>query len=545
MKKRFLPIAMTILLVMALIPFGGITLADSGEYTAYIAGQVDIDVSTAVEEWGIENLPDASTTVTIGEEATISMSFDEPIKFTGNWTGITIDIPIESDLHAGTTGAKILSFKTDGKDHGSRVVPIINRDGGGNLCIDIARQWGGDYDPYDLAGMEPFSSLEIIFIVPNEPSDTFTAFLEGQFDTDVNDEFPEWGLVTEDGRLAETEFVIGEEATISYKFDSPVKFTGNWTGITTNVWVIGRDSAASTNAKILSFVVDGEDLGSREVPLINRDGGGFLSFDIARVWGAEEYADGPYDAYGLTNMEPFTEIEITFIVENNPVQTVDPPPEMSDDFATSGNAWIGGTFLTDEGIFDWIPYEDQSVAFELGVPFTVTLDFGSDTQTHGEADWGFISVVQTDIMDSAINYDAFIESILVDGRSVFFDASVIEVGFDAGVRISLTNGWTDTPVVSGVNEIGTFSKLEVTMVFVAYGEENPFGDAGVVDEFTPPPSVEAITPPPARTDDDGGSSDSEGLPGWVIPVIIGAVVVVAVVVIVIITRGKKNSVSGS
>jgi hypothetical protein len=518
MKKRLLPITLAIMLLMTFIPFGPAALAESFEAT--LMGQLDSDVSDAVPEWGIGDIPEATVAFEKFVPATISMEFSEPIKFTGNWTGISTNVPVDDDAHAQAIGGQILSFIVDGEDLGAKIVPLINRDDAGYLTIDIARQWGGDYDAYDLAGMDPFSTLEITFVIGHQ------ATLMGQLDTDVSDSIPEWGF----GDIPEATayFSVGEPATISMEFSTPIKFTGNWTGIATSIPVSSDEDAETSGARITSFKVDGNELGSRPVPLINRDDAGFMTIDIARQWG------GNYDAYGLADMDPFSSLEITFIVEEMPVGE-ESDTVVSGDFAMAGNAWIGGTFLTDEGEFDWIPFEDQQTPFEIGVPFTVTLDLGSETQTHGEADWGFICVVQTDIMDSHLFYDAFIEKILVDGREIFFVPGNIEIGSDNGVRISLTNGWTDDPVVEGPRDIGTFSKLEVVMVFTQADAENPFGNITEEPEpLPPPPPIERPdpTPPPAASNDGG-------LPGWVIPVIIVGVVIVIGAAVFFIMKNKK------
>jgi hypothetical protein len=138
-------------------------------FTATLLGQLDTDVSTVVDEWGIGYLEDASVGFSIGQEAIIHMTFDEPIKFTGNWAGIATNIPVIGNADAESTGARILHFVVDGNDLGSREVSLINRYESGYMTIDIARQGDVSHDAYDLAGMEPFSTLEIVFIVENMP----------------------------------------------------------------------------------------------------------------------------------------------------------------------------------------------------------------------------------------------------------------------------------------------------------------------------------------------------------------------------------------
>jgi len=534
MKKRLIPITLALTLLLTLIPIRPTALA-SGEFTATLMGQLDADVSDAVDEWGIGDLPDASVSFNLGEIVTISMEFPEPIKFTGNWTGISTDVPVNDDDHAESIGGTILNFVVDGNDLGSRNVPLIDRDDEGFLTIDIARQWGGDWDAYDLAGMDPFTTLEITFFVGG-----FLATLMGQLDADVSDAVDEWGI----GDLpdASVVFRLGEEATISMEFPEPIKFTGNWTGISTTIPVESDEDAESTGAHITSFIVDGEELGSRPVPLINRDEAGFLTIDIARQWG------GDWDAYDLAGMDPFTTLEISFVVPTLAVG-VDDPVGAIVTIPPGGNVWFAGTVLyegrTDDlepADNDWYEFTEQAMPFEFGVPFTLSLDLGAETATHGVAVWdGYIFVVETDVVDLAPTlFDAAIESILVDGSPVSFDPFVVEVGADRGIRVPLTSGWADEPVLPGYHSIGTFSTLEITLAIWIYGEqENPFGELDEPDEPAPTP-----TPPPIVRPDDveppPAADDQEGLPGWVIPVIIGGVVLIAVIIFVVVMVNKKK-----
>ncbi|MCL2002823.1 MAG: hypothetical protein FWG72_02325 [Oscillospiraceae bacterium] len=370
----------------------------------------------------------------------------------------------------------------------------------------------------------------------------YTATLMGQLDADVSTSVDEWGLG--DLPSASVSFSLGAEATIVMEFDEPIKFTGNWTGISTDIPVADDAEAEAFLGGIISFKVDGVELGSREVPMVNRDGGGFLTIDVARQWG------GNYDAYDLAGMAPFSKLEITFLLGDEVNFDADGGSAAPPAAVTGGYAWIGGTFLTEEGDFDWVPFEDQKVAFELGVPFTVTLDFGSGTNTHGEASWGYITVVQTDMMASASEFSAYIDSIIVDGRSINFYEENIEVGFDGGVRISLTNAWSDDPVVASPAIIGEFSKMEVTMAFMASDADAPIFPAA-------PPPVDVDPEPGADTDNVAGRDDtaaleiapdvsfreepdSGGLPGWLIALIIAGGAVIIAVVVVVVMKGKKK-----
>jgi hypothetical protein len=373
---------------------------------AMLGALVSVQMVFAVGEWEIGDYEGNSVEFSFGEEATISLEFDEPIKFTGNWTGITTDIPVEGDTDAESTGAIITAFILDGEDLGEKAVPVIDRDDSGLLTIDIARQWAGDYDDFEIAGRE-FSSIEITFIVPNAPdsfeddTDTFTAKLEGQLDV------------------------------------AP---------------------------------------------------------------------DEPDDAQ---------------------------PVEISSEPVLSGNAWIGGTFIDEcddedcECSFGWIEFTEQSTAFEVGEPFTVTLDFGSQTNTHGEAHWGYITVVQTDMMSIADNYDAFINSVRVDGEEILFNNESIEISVDDGIRISLTNTWSNDPVILSHDRIGEFYKLEVEMAFMLHGEQAPY--------FPANEGIEPVLGNSATVDAD------DDVPVFVIIIIaVGAAAAVIAVILIIVALSKKK-----
>ncbi|MCL1845889.1 MAG: hypothetical protein FWF77_08300 [Defluviitaleaceae bacterium] len=388
----------------------------------------------------------------------------------------------------------------------------------------------GKFFAFVLAFALLIASVPVLHAVAAE--DVFTATLMGQLDADVSDAVEEWGIG--DLEDASVDFSIGQEAIISMTFAEPIKFTGNWTGIGTNIPVLSDADAESTNAVITAFVVDGNDLGSREVPLIDRDEAGYLTIDIARQWG------GDYDAYDLAGMDPFSSIEITFIVNNMPTGVEDggAEPEIAvGGDVMGGNAWIGGTFWSDEeGEYYWVEYPEQSVPFEVGYPFTVVLDFSPGTNTHDEASFGYISVVQTDLDQPAGLFDVFVHSITTDGNAVRFEPDYAEVGHERGIRIPMTNVWSDTPMVDGPHRIGEFSRLEVTLALVMYGDPAPvFAEPITADIDTgdtdpaPEPSVDAVEDATDATADGGG-------PGIIIIVIVA---VLAIGVVLFLVMKKK------
>ncbi|MCL1883298.1 MAG: hypothetical protein FWF81_06050 [Defluviitaleaceae bacterium] len=170
MKLLALFISLTVL--VAIFPSANVSAAHD-VFTATFGGHLDMDVNDALGEWGIANLEDASVGFSIGVESFIFMSFDEPIRFTGNSVSISTNIPVLGDADAASTGARILSFAVDGNDLGERDVMPLQQDGDGegNMTIEIARsaEWGGWWDAYNLAEIEPFSTLAISFIVENLP----------------------------------------------------------------------------------------------------------------------------------------------------------------------------------------------------------------------------------------------------------------------------------------------------------------------------------------------------------------------------------------
>jgi len=360
-----------------------------------------------------------------------------------------------------------------------------------------------------LAMLAGFATVHTASGAVLEEGKTYTAQLLGQLEADFSADVGEWGLGEVEGN--EAKFKIGEEATISLEFEEAVKFTGNWTGISTNIAVFDDEDAVSANAKILAFIVDGEDLGAKAVPVIDRDGGGNLCIDIARQWG------GDYDDYDLAGMDPFTTIEIKFIVEKLPAKG-------------TNFAWIGGTFyLEDEDKVDWKEFDDQRVKFFVGEKFTAGFNLKEDKIEHDEADWpGWVLCVQTDIPESfAADYDVILHSITLDGEDLPFDKDLVKLGTDPkGLRLGLTNYWDSDAMFSTVGAFGEFSKLEVEMeIIAAEPTEGTDGNEG----------TDAATGDGEDGDED---EDDDGIPVWVWIAIIGGVV--ALIAIIAVVAKKKR-----
>jgi hypothetical protein len=342
--------------------------------------------------------------------------------------------------------------------------------------------------------------------------ETFTASFGAQFDKELNEEVGEWPDLSD----FDVEFTLGAETTITLEFDEPVALTGNFAGLNTDA------PYPDNTGDFISIKLDGVEI-SKNAAYVNSEGiDGGVRLTLFNAWNSDILSQ-PVD---IANFSPFTKLEITFVINEDdgtaaaavPV-VVEAPPA-----ATGGNAIIGGTFYDEEGVMEWVRFDQYAVPFEVGKPFSVVVDLGSETNTHGAASWGFITVIQTDMDTSPAGLDAYIERITVDGNNVMFNADNIEISNErgeGGIRISLTNGWADDPVVLSHERIGEFSKFEVVMAFVSYGD--------------PRPDFSAFALAPADDDDD---DDEGGFPMWAFFAFGGAAV--AIIIAVVAASKKKK-----
>ncbi|MCL2638116.1 MAG: hypothetical protein FWD48_07045 [Oscillospiraceae bacterium] len=149
-------------ILLAVAMFGALAVSASA-YTATIMGQMDTDVSDEIGEWDLENWAGASTSFEFGKPFTIKISFADFVAFSGNWTGISTNVPVNGDEEAAAIPVEI-SIKADGTTLSQSGLDLIDRDSSGFLTIDLARQWGGSYDHFGLAGRQ-FKELEITVTV--------------------------------------------------------------------------------------------------------------------------------------------------------------------------------------------------------------------------------------------------------------------------------------------------------------------------------------------------------------------------------------------
>ncbi|MCL2223448.1 MAG: hypothetical protein FWB96_00600 [Defluviitaleaceae bacterium] len=150
--------------------------------------------------------------------------------------------------------------------------------------------------------------------------DNFTATFHGRI-VDAGEE-----TTTADHEDASITFSFGEETILFMRFDEPVSFMSDYARITTNIPVIGTTDALSTGARLTNFILDGNEVQSAEIfPTMGGDG--FLVMAI----GGNEYSM-------LTGTDPFTTLEIHFLVANAPTGAECPeyePAEVYDITETS------------------------------------------------------------------------------------------------------------------------------------------------------------------------------------------------------------------
>jgi len=147
-RKNCLVLVIAVLfVVLTVMP----VIAAHDVYPTYLIGLSD-DMRSAVAD------------VPIGQEAVIFLTFDEPTSFSGEHVYILTTIPVIGNNDARSANAVITSLIVDGNDLGGGGLAVSG--GGGSLALDIARQ---GYDPFGIANLAPFTTLEIWVYVANYP----------------------------------------------------------------------------------------------------------------------------------------------------------------------------------------------------------------------------------------------------------------------------------------------------------------------------------------------------------------------------------------
>jgi hypothetical protein len=146
-------------IIVAIAMFGALAIGASAAYNAELLGQMNTDISELIGEWDFGDVAGNSVSFEMGKPFTLKLSFAEPVGFSGNWVGLSTNVPVADDEAAEAIPISI-SIKADGATLSQNGISMINRDNSGFLTIDLARQWGGDYDHFGLANLA-FSEIEI------------------------------------------------------------------------------------------------------------------------------------------------------------------------------------------------------------------------------------------------------------------------------------------------------------------------------------------------------------------------------------------------
>jgi len=137
-------------------------LMTTNTYAAVDAFHAGFSAMLSDENGTATELDDATTTFSIGEQAIIFARFDTPVKISGGNAWFNTNIPVIGDADAASTGAEILSFTIDGNEldiSGSQTTKAHVL--GDYLSIEI--------EPHIFANAEPFTMMEILFVVNNPP----------------------------------------------------------------------------------------------------------------------------------------------------------------------------------------------------------------------------------------------------------------------------------------------------------------------------------------------------------------------------------------
>ncbi|MDR2598780.1 MAG: hypothetical protein LBC73_00710 [Oscillospiraceae bacterium] len=351
--------------------------------------------------------------------------------------------------------------------------------------------------------------------VPASAEGEYKASFIAELDADFNSTVGE----TPDLSEFDITFDLSRAVSMIIEFDSPVRF-GDLAAIDTNIPFPGGLGVFTM------FRLDGREV-PIEAPYLSNagiDGGMRLT-----LWDKNNnnIENQPVD---LPEQGHFTKLEIRMYTT---IGSVD------------GNAWIGGTFSSPPtSAARMMEFKDQSVPIKIGIPFTAALNMGSDKIKHDSVDWGFLTVVQTDLAENMWSLlDASISQILVDGAAIPFNNENIRIGYENGVRISITDIFADDIPVVLPDIIVEFSVLEVMMEFTFRGfypvviEPPP-----TQPPETPPPDTPDnpdVTPPP-NTDDPSNGADvttddnKESIPWWFFLIV--ALGIAAIVLVVVGTK---------
>ena len=263
---------------------------------------------------------DAITTVTVTGDGQYTLSYSGDAVSAGEW-GTMYFKQSTTDSFAGK-GVKIVSIKLNGESYnvpsawttfnakGVTADNIIDCSFYNQWAADLATMNIGDTTGKDLATLE-VTSAEVVFEIGDAATEDagattpseYKAQMGAQFDTTVNATVGEWPDLS--GGAVKVE--LGKEATLTYTFDSEVKFAGNYVGVDTNF-----PYAADAVAKFVSVKVDGKDVTVGDAFLSAEGIDGGLRLTLTNLWNGD-ITTQPMDA---ASVPAFKTIEIKFIVES-------------------------------------------------------------------------------------------------------------------------------------------------------------------------------------------------------------------------------------
>ncbi|MDR2589579.1 MAG: hypothetical protein LBC71_01130 [Oscillospiraceae bacterium] len=546
MKKRLLPIVLAMILIMMMMPFGPSASAAAGN--AWIGGTFQNDDGDI--DW--VEYKDQSVEFNLNELFTVTADFGDEVNKhdDAGWGYIAV---VQTDLEGDPSLAVyIQSIVVDGNEIEFDASAAIAWDEGG-IRIPLTHVWRQDAgDPVVLDGPEAigeFSKLEVTLALIEEELLSGEAWIAGTFAED--EDSLDW-FEFKDQAVA---FKVGEEFTVTVDVGDDVWIHGDagWGYLAVINTDLSDILADFLSVEIDKIIVDGEEI-DFDADAMALWGEGGIRVGLTHVW--REDGGDPIPLKGPETIGEFSKLEVVLTISIGGFVASD-GDDNGDDVVLpmSGKAYIGGVFVfldrphpgneESPDISDWWAFEDQAVSFDVGVPFTVGIDMGSEKIRHDLAHWdgeSYIVAIDTDLAASPIYYEAHIYWITKDGASVSFDDEAVTVGQERGnLRVSLTNSWAQNdgnPVpIDGPQRLGEFSKLEVRMVFIESGAAVPSDN--VEPDVTPPDPGNGDKDP----DDNGKDTEKEkdgDFPKWLVPVIIaGAVVIIGAVVVVIIIKKKK------
>jgi len=154
-KNRFSVFLTAVLMFLTLVPA---VTAQAADYNAAFGAQFNPEVNADVGEW--PDLSEYNITFDMGEEVTLTIEFDAPVAFGGNYAAIDTDFPANG-------AGSIISLKLDGNEVPMGAAYLNNEGIDGGLRLTICNKWNGDIteQPVDVETLGEFSKLEVTFVV--------------------------------------------------------------------------------------------------------------------------------------------------------------------------------------------------------------------------------------------------------------------------------------------------------------------------------------------------------------------------------------------